>query len=352
VKHIFPILIVLLLFSSGFVGVSNTIEKSSAVSFDGNTLYVGGSGPGNYSKIQDAIDNATDGDTVYVYNGTYYEKVVIDKSINLIGEDRDTTILRPENKNGSSGWLIVIFANDVKIKSFTITHGNLSGIEIYGSSNNITDNKITSNNYCGIELYGSSSNNITGNNILNNYRGIELYGSSNNITGNNITSNNNDGILLWDDSTSNTITDNKITSNNYSGIEIYGSSNTITGNNISNNNDGIRLRDNSTSNTITSNSISSNNGNGINIWYSSNNTILKNNFLGNKRHAFFKNCTNTWKQNYWNRPRILPKLIFGIIKIGSIWIPWFNIDWCPAKEPYDIGSHYADEPTNKQWLVL
>ncbi len=32
----------------------------------GNWLYVGGSGPGNYTKIQDAIDNASDGDSVFV----------------------------------------------------------------------------------------------------------------------------------------------------------------------------------------------------------------------------------------------------------------------------------------------
>ena len=41
--------------------------------FYGNILYVGGSGPGNYTKIQDALDNATEGDTVYVYSNTYYE---------------------------------------------------------------------------------------------------------------------------------------------------------------------------------------------------------------------------------------------------------------------------------------
>jgi hypothetical protein len=72
--------------------------------------------------------------------------------------------------------------------------------------------------------------------------------------------------------------------------------------------------------------------------YSSRNTIYKNNFLDNKRHAFFEgNWRNKWKQNYWNRPRILPKLIFGEIKIGSKWLPWFNIDWHPAKKLYDIG---------------
>ena len=51
----------------------------------GNNLYVGGTGEGNYTKIQDAIDDASDMDTVFVYNGTYYENVFIDKTINLIG---------------------------------------------------------------------------------------------------------------------------------------------------------------------------------------------------------------------------------------------------------------------------
>ena len=47
------------------------IEKLSSPASGGNWFYVGGSGPGNYTDIQDAIDNASDGDTVFVYNGTY-----------------------------------------------------------------------------------------------------------------------------------------------------------------------------------------------------------------------------------------------------------------------------------------
>ena len=37
---------------------------------------------------------------------------------------------------------------------------------------------------------------------------------------------------------------------------------------------------------------------------------------------------NIWDGNYWNEPRSLPKPIFGIFGI--------DIDWNPAKEPYDI----------------
>ena len=59
--------------------------KTSVLRNDGNTLYVGGSGPGNYTSIQDAIDNTSDGDTVYVYDESspYYELLIINKSIKL-----------------------------------------------------------------------------------------------------------------------------------------------------------------------------------------------------------------------------------------------------------------------------
>jgi len=72
----------------------DSVKKSTYPISSGNTLYVGGTGPGNYSKIQDAIDNASDGDTVFVYNGIYYENVIIKgKSIKLIGEETNSTII-------------------------------------------------------------------------------------------------------------------------------------------------------------------------------------------------------------------------------------------------------------------
>ena len=47
----------------------------------GNVIYVGGIGPGNYSTIQEGIDAANPGDTVNVFSGTYYENVIVNKTI-------------------------------------------------------------------------------------------------------------------------------------------------------------------------------------------------------------------------------------------------------------------------------
>ena len=82
----------------------------------GNTLYVGGNGPNNYSSIQSAIDDANNRDTVVVYNGTYHENIIINKSLSLLGEEKATTII---DGNGSRN-VITIISEYVYIEGFKI----------------------------------------------------------------------------------------------------------------------------------------------------------------------------------------------------------------------------------------
>ena len=95
VKKILAVIVFLLFMGMNVVSSTGTVvEKKSTIPIsDGNILYVGGSGGGNYSTIQSAIDDANSGDTVFVYDDSspYYENIEIDKSINLIGENRETT---------------------------------------------------------------------------------------------------------------------------------------------------------------------------------------------------------------------------------------------------------------------
>ncbi len=87
--------IVVLFFGASVTSAYDIEPSLSSQPMDrGNILYVGGSGPGNYTTIQEAINNATNGDTVFVYNNTYNENVDTKlKKITLLGEDRDTTII-------------------------------------------------------------------------------------------------------------------------------------------------------------------------------------------------------------------------------------------------------------------
>ncbi len=289
----------------------DTVQKFSVPISDGKTLYVGGSGEGNYTSIQDAIDDASNGDTVFVYaySSPYYENVDIKKSINLIGEDRDTTVI----DGGGNGNVVRVTADRVNISAFTIRYG--SEIKIRLNCNSIGDNTVLNNgggihidysssktvissNIHGITLSGSSNNNISGNTITDNEGGLCLYKSSNNtIRGNNITNNYVVGIFLWD-SSDNNITGNNICSNNYDGIDLQFSSNSnnITGNTITNNEVGLYLEF-SSNNTITSNTIT-NNEHGINLGSSSNyNIIYHNNFINNTQNTY-DNRYNIWDDGY------------------------------------------------------
>ena len=253
----------------------------------GKTWYVDDNGGKDFTRIQDAINASSDGDTVFVYGGCYQENVVVDKSIHLEGEDRDTTII----DGSGSGDVVYVSVDWVNINGFSIQNGGNydSGVLIYSNHNTITGNNITSNNQSGIEIWLSSNNTITGNNITsNNWGGIHLWDSSNNkISGNNI-NNNGYGIVLGDLSNNNTIYGNNITSNNQSGIEIWlSSNNTITGNNITSNNwGGIHLCFPSDSNTITGNNININ-WDGIYLDCSSNNKISGNNITNNKWYGIY-----------------------------------------------------------------
>ena len=106
---------------------------------------------GSRGYIQDLIDSASDGDTIYIPSGTYYENIKIDKSINLIGEDKNTTII----DGGGSGDVVLVHSADwVNVKGFKIQNSgeDKTGLVI-GSMNNpanhilIEGNILTNNGY-------------------------------------------------------------------------------------------------------------------------------------------------------------------------------------------------------------
>lgn len=94
----------------------------------GETLTVDDDGPADHDNIRDAIDNATEGDTVFVKAGTYYGMIIIDKRIYLQGEHRETTILDGEEE----GDVIRVMASKVEISDFTIQNSKLAAGEDAG----------------------------------------------------------------------------------------------------------------------------------------------------------------------------------------------------------------------------
>lgn len=263
--------LILFLFNNQYF---NSICKADGV----QTLFVGGVNEGNYSKIQNAIDNATENDTVIVYSGYYRESIIINKSINIIGENKESVILNNFQQFYSiyiqSPWVnisnINIQESQIGIYISNLGEGyvnvndsiftkNKEAIRIYNSSNiKITNNRIENNSEFGIVISETAENEIIGNNITQNFRGIYLdrWSNFNTILNNNCSDNiygislkfsffnnikendcfNNIWAVYLTDSKNNSITDNDIQYSANSGILLENSDDNVIEPNFFNNN--------------------------------------------------------------------------------------------------------------------
>ena len=253
-ERLIAIGVVFMLFTpvvSGYGTVNHAIFLSENGYNGGRILYVGGNGPNNYTSIQDAIDDAMSGDTIFVYDDSspYYEGINVDKSIALIGENRNTTII-----DGNGSWVVInITADGVTIENFTIQNGEYGGIYIYSNYNCISHNIITNNGWDGVYLEHSYNNRILWNSIASiDGWAIDIYYSHNNVIASNFIDLNERGISFMNASY-NKISNNTISNHEIEGITIWiGHDNIIKNNNFSNNEVGIYLL--SSNNSVSNNS--------------------------------------------------------------------------------------------------
>jgi parallel beta-helix repeat protein len=247
-----------------------SVALGSRLTMSSSTITV----PDEYPSIQEAINAAHEGDTVYVKAGQYVESITVNKTVNLVGEDRATTII-----DGNVAPVVVLVqASCVNISGFTIQNGlnnilaiariagghvaggiglNASvgctvrnntiqgcavGVAICTSSSNTTvsDNSIVRGNYSGMCAYGvwiySPLSPVGGNMISNNNMtfgtGVWVVAGQNNVItgnrfdcracsiqlgmsslcGNNVVSENTatDGDILVEASQNNVISDNTV----------------------------------------------------------------------------------------------------------------------------------------------
>ncbi len=367
----FVIVIILLFVGTGFIPVTAQNTEESLLPSRGNWLYVGGSGPGNYSSIQDAIENASDGDTVFVYKGIYHENVAIYHMISVLGENKESTII----DGNESTDVVSITGNTIFFSGFTVRNsslfGSAAGITVYGNIGyvEITDVYVT-DNAVGILLRSGTGTKIHDTVIINNTEtGVYVHSYRSEIFDNVIANNRFFGIVLLDEDVDDTIIKNNVITNSREGIWIsdmyetsrieisnniiMNSSNhgitvgvldsKIGGNYFFNNSIGLTLGDGQ-GNDIRGNTFQ-NNRQGLQIVITGNNRIHRNNFIQNDEDAFFSyflfyhNGRNYWYHNYWDNHLLpIPKLIWGE-KVFFMPFTFYNISWVqfdvfPALQPF------------------
>jgi len=235
-----------------------------------------------YGSIQYAIDMASEGDTIYVFGGTYNESFSIDKDVTLIGsiEDGNTIVCYTTRHD----YTVEITADFVTLEGFNISDtANKNRVAlVYVRSDNVViqGNNITHSNTWGIYL-DSSDGDTLGNNIIDDAKGIYLSSSNNNVFSNNYFNNCDEAAIKLVSSNETIIYNNDFHNSKYAILAQSGSNNNISKNTIGNSNiDGIKLYKGS-NNTVLDNAISNSNANGINL--DSFNSIVKNNMFHNNQ---------------------------------------------------------------------
>ncbi len=294
----------------------------------------------HHETIQEAVNHARDGDTIFARNGTHYENVLVNRTVSLIGENSESTII---DGNGVSN-VISIIRENVTIAGFTITNSGSvpynAGIYLDNASHSILNgNTIMKNNY-GIMVFALCNNiTIINNNIRNNDFGIRLFSNSHHgKISNNYIGNHSKGYGIGTTSSNYTKIYHNIVLNNYAGLLIGG-----------------RTTGSSSHNSIFQNIIGGSIVYGIEICgqYSQNNTFYHNDLVNNSIHVIISpevSYPNFWDRsyplggNYWeshndsdffNGPYQNDSGSDGIGD-SPYFIDDFNIDRYPLVEPSNL----------------
>jgi parallel beta-helix repeat protein len=172
-------------------------------------------GTSAFNTISDAVDAASPGDHIFVYQGLYQETIeILTANLILEGEDRATTIIDGED----NGNVVTITADGVTFESFTIKNGwtginPFTGYPFYAS---------------GIKLEGNELDPVKGsglrnNNILHASYGITMdFTEETIISGNTIEDVHFDGLSIHN-SNFNTIRNNEISLGTFEsiGVSLY-----------------------------------------------------------------------------------------------------------------------------------
>ena len=255
----------------------------------GDTITVADDGSGDFMTIQDGINNASAGDTVRVYEGRFFEHIIVNRTISLIGNATGETIIDGDG----TGIVVRVTAPDVVLMGFDAVRGggnwNDVGILVEASNCSISGVACSGNDRDGIKVKGADNTLLI--DVLtssNENAGIILEGTTGStLTGVQSSFNRGAGLTLTSGATGNTIRNSTISGNDR-GIHFVGSEdNTIIRNVISGNTNWNIGLQSSGSISILENVLTEGNGTGIYIEESPQPTITGNDCSGSDEYGIW-----------------------------------------------------------------
>ena len=264
------------------------------------TMYVGEDG--EFTNITRAIAAANDGDIIKISSGTYFENLLINKSLILDGEGESTRIIGERNKT------TILLNGRCTIRGLNITGlrpgwGDI-GIEVLNTC--IIEDCYVDQHQYGINFPWTYNTIIRNCSIKSNSRaGIHFAGANWNVISNCSFYNNTQGVSMFWNCQENIIENCIFISNTLNGVHLSDYGNIIRNCSFISNNLGIKLS-NGEYNSIYNNSLINNTSWGVSC-PGSHNLIYHNNFINNNQgniqaldNGSFNNWNSTLLGNYWS----------------------------------------------------
>jgi len=307
--------------------------------------------PRDYAGIQQAIDRANSGDTIEVASGTYHEELKITKSLRLVGEGINKTVV------SESGTVVFVDADNVEIRGLSVRDGTYGIFLSYCQNALLRDNEM-SNNRWNFGVWGASvsefihdidsSNKVDGKTLYywTNRNGgqvpkdagyVALVNSTGVIVKDATLTSNEQGVLLV--STTNSVVENVTAYGNDEGIDSrWSSNNTIKSSRFHTINWRAFYLDQSHNNSIYENTVF-NSKYGLLVQNSAGNTFYHNNIVNNIDQVYTDLSPNSWcndeleEGNYWSDYAGEDLNGDGV---GDTSTPWEGLDHFPLMQLRDF----------------
>jgi parallel beta-helix repeat protein len=304
----------------------------------------------NYTTIQEAINaNQTlNGHTIFVDEGVYIENVIVNKSVSLFGENRDTTIINGRQNVEDNFLFSINRTNGAVVEGFTLQNCKIGVFLLASDYCRISNNKMLNCSWFGVWAYGSRNNFVDSNFFATSHFGVYIVGEP--------TKSSNDNIVL----------SNIFDNNSEAAIGILqGANNTIISSNlITKNSIGVNELIDACNSLIVANTLQDN-GIGLYFYLSDYQTVYHNNFIDNTVDVDDRSNQTIWDNgyhsggNYWSRYNGTD-IFSGVFQnetgsdgIGDIPYEATNYtDVYPLMLPYTMSQNMTIESRDLYYLIF
>ena len=234
------------------LGTSCSDSANGVTGGGGDVLVVSNNGGGDFGSIQAAVDAAHSADLVHVRSGSYAERVVVDKTLTIVGDGPGSMVtadaVAPLPGSLASDWAVLVIRDtfNVVVEDLSFS-GPEDGIIVRDSSDVTLGNvNASGNGGNGVDVRSSMNVTVSGTFADNGDHGVRVRDGSSEVVleSSKMTGNVDDGIRVRESSDV-VVRDNSSSQNGDHGIEIRDSTGVEVVGNTANNNAGfgIRIRD-------------------------------------------------------------------------------------------------------------